>query len=117
MDSRPTLPTEALPTTTRTRPESCSSLWINFVGLAGFFASLFALPRLGLDPVDGTVITACATFLPIIALDLLVKRVHRRPTTGIAWDQVPARSWSRLALKLAGLTGTEHLGPGLLSGL
>ncbi len=94
------------------RPRSAVSTGVGLVGLAGFALFYLAVRYWQLDapwvPLAG--LAACA--LPMVAWSLLVDRVHRNPTVGIAWDTAPRR-WSDALdtglVKLAGLWTTWGL--------
>ena len=51
-------------------------------------------------------IVCAAGVAPIVALDVLILRVHRRTTTGLDWDRAPTPDVARCATKLLGLAVT-----------
>jgi protein-S-isoprenylcysteine O-methyltransferase Ste14 len=97
------------------RPPSCVSGWVPLVSLAGFLASLALMFGTSLDSVHRSFVALAATVLPMIVLDLVVLRVHRRESTGLMWQPLSAvgvldaRSLRRVAVKLVGLAGTLAL--------
>jgi hypothetical protein len=92
------------------RPTSCASGWIALLGLAGFSLSLVLMYGAALSPVHCSLVALVATALPMIALDLIVLQVHRRPSTGLMWCTGSAtlnpRVFERVLVKLVGLVGT-----------
>jgi protein-S-isoprenylcysteine O-methyltransferase Ste14 len=97
------------------RPASCVSGWVPLVGLAGFFASLALMYGTSMDSVHRSFVALAATVLPMVVLDLFVLRVHRRNSTGLVWQPLPAfgaleaGSLQRALVKLVGLAGTLAL--------
>lgn len=85
-------------------PPSATDLRINLVGLAGMLATAGALIGTPLNPNWLMVLMMAAAALPILALDLLVHRVYRRPTTGLDWTRTEPRDPSRIATKWFGAT-------------
>jgi protein-S-isoprenylcysteine O-methyltransferase Ste14 len=56
---------------------------------------------------DDAVLVLCASVaLPVIVLDVLFSRVHRRESTGMAWDRPWDLSVARALTKLVGLAAT-----------
>lgn len=75
------------------RPASAVSAGVGLAGLAGLLAWTAIARAYGMvGPLAAlTALLACG--IPMIVWSLLVDRVHRNPTTGIAWD-APLRPWS-----------------------
>ncbi len=88
-------------------PRSVSSQWVAFVGCGGFLATLLALARLDVNRPLLILLAMAGTALPMIVLDLGVRRVHRNPSTGLDFDG-PARrlALGRVATKLLGFYAT-----------
>lgn len=116
MTSAPSPPTFEPP------PRSDVSPWVGLAGLAGLFgwilvcrhwpliADIFGIPgpRARLDGPYAAVTAMLFSTLPMIAVSLLVDRVHLRPSTGIDWTRKrPLAVVVPVALvKLAGLWAT-----------
>jgi protein-S-isoprenylcysteine O-methyltransferase Ste14 len=99
-------PSSALPgTPPASCPPSATLPWSALLGFAGFCAMIWATADLGLPKHVFTCLCVLATALPMLIIDLGVLKVHRRPSTGLAWgaDARPGFSASRVATKLAGL--------------
>lgn len=80
-------------------------------GVAIGFTSLiltFAIARLVGASAPATMAVAVASYvLPIILYDLIVAKVHRRPSTGLDWSLFHKQAFdpSRVAVKLIGMCG------------
>jgi protein-S-isoprenylcysteine O-methyltransferase Ste14 len=94
------------------RPPSCANGWVAMSGLAGFLLSLVLMYGSNLGPVHRSFIALAAAVVPMVLLDLLVLRVHQRPSTGLVWAQaqmagpMDRSAVKRVLVKLIGLTGT-----------
>lgn len=94
------------------RPPSCANGWVAMSGLAGFLFSLILMHGSNLSPVHRSFIALVAAILPMVLLDLLVLRVHRRQSTGLVWSSaqmagpMDRSAVKRVLVKLLGLTGT-----------
>ena len=84
-------------------PPSVTLGWINLIGLLSFFAVLYWLH---LSPnhtlVDQTVFALLAACGPIIMLEVLILKVHRRNSTGIHWQNSGGMDISRSLTKFWG---------------
>ena len=87
-------------------PASATSAPVTWLGLAGFAASLFLVRYLGLPPAGTILVVLAATALPMLAIDFLVFKVHRRASTGLDWSRPPDFSPQRSLVKLLGLAAT-----------
>jgi protein-S-isoprenylcysteine O-methyltransferase Ste14 len=87
-------------------PRSATNFGINLVGLAVVFVTIAVLRAVHAEPGQAVFALVFATAVPIILLDLLVLRVHRRESTGIDWDKEYDFDLGRLATKLLGLAFT-----------
>lgn len=86
-----------------TRPPSVTqqrTTWLGLVGLLGGVGWLLSYPELPSTWV--AVMLMAATAAPILLVDVLVHRVHRRPSTGIDWTTPRDLSWERVATKWLG---------------
>lgn len=88
-------------------PRSVNSQWVALAGSAGFLLTLAAVSGLELDRAPLILATMAGTALPMILLELGVRRVHRSPSAGLDFDG-GARPWDlrRIATKLLGLYAT-----------
>lgn len=88
-------------------PTSVSRQWVAFVGCGGFLASCFALGRLHESREQLILVAMLGTALPMILLELGVRKVHRVPSTGLDFDGPAGRfSLRRVATKLLGFYAT-----------
>lgn len=88
-------------------PPSVTSYGINMVGAVAALVALAVLHQQHwLASGDAVLIVCAAGILPIIALDLLVLRVHRRASTNLDWDREAAPDAARCLTKLLGLVAT-----------
>ena len=87
-------------------PASATAAPVTWAGLAGFAASLFLVRYLSLPPVAVILVVLTATALPMLAIDILVFKVHRRASTGLDWSRPPDFSLQRSLVKLLGLAAT-----------
>jgi protein-S-isoprenylcysteine O-methyltransferase Ste14 len=87
-------------------PASATATPVGYLGLAGFTVSLFLVRYLDLSPVAAILTVLAATALPMLAIDILVFKVHRRASTGLDWSRPPDFSLHRSLVKLLGLAAT-----------
>lgn len=85
------------------RPASATSTWINLIGMAALLGTLYGLHGSSLSVVDQTFLAIYALAMPILLLELYFLRVHRRDSTGLAWDRPWQPAPGRVLTKLAGL--------------
>jgi protein-S-isoprenylcysteine O-methyltransferase Ste14 len=90
-------------------PSSVSSFGLNMLGVLGVLVALYFLREQHLTGTNAVLILCAAGVVPIILLDVLVLRVHRRPSTGLDWDQPAKSDLGRVATKLLGLGLTVGL--------
>ncbi len=90
-------------------PRSATDYRINLVGLAFLLVGVAAVIRFELDPVPAVSLLMALTAAPILLLDVLVHRVHRRPTTGLDWSRPRPRDLRRIATRWLG--GLAALAP------
>lgn len=88
------------------RPKSVTSLALNLTGPAAALVALHVLRGMHRSGPGAVLIVCLAGVLPIVLLDVLVLRVHRRETTGLDWDRQPSPDLARVATKLLGLAVT-----------
>jgi hypothetical protein len=77
--------------------------------LAGLACLLAALPLIvsaGLPVVEQGVLAMAAALLPVVAIELARRRVHRAEAAGLAWDERRRIAWGRVGTKLVGLLAT-----------
>jgi protein-S-isoprenylcysteine O-methyltransferase Ste14 len=91
-------------------PGSSTSLWVNATALPTFLAMVWLLRRGTLALPDPALALACSlgvALIPMVLLDLLVLKVHRRASSGLdfAGPRRPLHL-ARIATKLCGLGGT-----------
>lgn len=97
-------------------PPSASSQPTAVIGLIGFISALFLLRQLELSKADATLVAMLATALPMAVFDLVVLKVHLRPSAGLdgfRGQGTEALNWPRIVLKIVGLWGTL----GVLAGI
>ena len=87
-------------------PPSVTHFGLNMVGVLCALVALYVLRQRHSAGPDAVLIVCAAGVLPIIALDVLVLRVHRRASTGIDWDKPPTPDLARSATKVLGLAVT-----------
>ncbi len=98
------------PTTPGAAPPSATSLWISATAVPVYLAVSWLLARQAgdaLDPALAVALALAAASAPMVLLDLLVLRVHRRPSSGLDYTRPrPPLQLGRIATKLCGLGGT-----------
>jgi protein-S-isoprenylcysteine O-methyltransferase Ste14 len=87
-------------------PASVTSYGLNLVGVLAAVVALYVLHERGASGANAVLLVCAAGVVPIILLDLLVLRVHRRSSTGLDWDREPTPDATRIATKLLGLAAT-----------
>jgi protein-S-isoprenylcysteine O-methyltransferase Ste14 len=90
-------------------PASVTHFGLNLVGLASILGTLFFLRTRSFSLQDNVFALLGAAAVPIVLLDVLVLRVHRRASTGLDWDKPFAPDYVRVATKLLGLAVTVGL--------
>jgi protein-S-isoprenylcysteine O-methyltransferase Ste14 len=91
-------------------PPSATDPRIGTFGALVCTATLFVVVYFtDLPPLTVTLVLMAAYAVPVMLLELLVTRVHRRPSTGLDWTRPPRPSARRIALKLLGLAVTLGL--------
>ncbi|MFT4625852.1 MAG: hypothetical protein ACI8PZ_004523 [Myxococcota bacterium] len=91
--------------TGRALPASVTDMRVNLIGFLGLLGATWWAVGAGreLDVVSTTVVLMLSLALPIVGLDLLLHRVHRRPSTGLDWDAPLQPDAGRLATKAVGV--------------
>ncbi len=80
------------------------SLW---AGVLGLLLALLALRWVSDWPLAYQVVLVLGCYaLPIALVDVLVYKVHLRPSAGLDFSRQEPRAWRRIAIKLWGLYGT-----------
>jgi hypothetical protein len=90
-------------------PPSATHFGLNLFGVVGALVALYVLRQRHVSGPDAVLIICAAGVLPIMALDVIVLRVHRRESTGLDWDKAPTPDTARIATKLLGLALTVGL--------
>lgn len=90
------------------RPASATAQWVSLTGAVGFVIAAMATGTAEVPLALASILCALATAGPMIAFDLLVHRVHLRPSTGLR-AEATALAPRRIALKLAGFYATIGL--------
>ena len=92
---------------TRPRPPpSVTSYGFNLLGALAALVAFYVLRGRQMSGPGAVLVVCAAGVLPIVLLDVLVLRVHRRATTGLDWDRTPTPDLARCATKLLGLAAT-----------
>jgi isoprenylcysteine carboxyl methyltransferase (ICMT) family protein YpbQ len=90
-------------------PASATNFGLNLVGLAAILGTLAFLRTRSYSLQDNVFALLGAAAVPIVILDVLVLRVHRRASTGLDWDKPFTPDYGRVATKLLGLAVTVGL--------
>ena len=90
-------------------PASVTHFGINVIGLGCLLGTLFVLRGMSWSLQDDVLAILAAVAVPIVALDVLVLKVHRRASTGLDWDRVFSPDYTRIGTKLLGLAVTVGL--------
>jgi hypothetical protein len=87
-------------------PASATHFGLNMVALCVSLGSLYFLRRRDLGLENDMLVMLGGAAVPVIVLDVLVLKVHRRPSTGLDWDRPFEPSPARVATKMLGLALT-----------
>src|SRR5271156_5803655 len=90
---------------------SATSFALNLVGVLAALIALYVLHERGATGPDAVLLVCAAGVVPIVLLDVLVLRVHRRNSTGLDWDRSPTPDTVRVAPKLLGVAVTRGTHP------
>jgi protein-S-isoprenylcysteine O-methyltransferase Ste14 len=99
-------------------PPSVTSFGLNLIALACLLGALFYLRQRNISSTDDQhklssmnemLILIASLSVPVIVIDLLVLRVHRRASTGLEWDKPQPPDFGRVATKVLGLALTLAL--------
>jgi protein-S-isoprenylcysteine O-methyltransferase Ste14 len=93
-------------TGTNRPPPSVTSFGLNLVGVLAAMLAFYLLRERGSSGPDAVLLVCAAGVVPIVLLDVLVLRVHRRSSTGLDWDRPSDPDAARAATKLLGLAVT-----------
>jgi protein-S-isoprenylcysteine O-methyltransferase Ste14 len=97
-------------------PPSATDARVGAVGMAAVAATVLAVAYgPPLQPFAITTLILLSYAVPVIALELLVRQVHRNGSTGLSWSGPPTPDLRRIALKLLGLSATILVFVGLHS--
>jgi protein-S-isoprenylcysteine O-methyltransferase Ste14 len=86
-------------------PASVTDLRINLLGLAVMLAVTALVLRVPIAVDDAGLMLLASVALPIALLELLLRRVHRRPSTGLDWSPAGTFDPGRVGLRLLGAAG------------
>ena len=84
-------------------PTSATHFGLNTIALCIVLGTLYFLRSRGRAVGDEVLILCGAVALPVIAMDILILKVHRRASTGLDWDRTFAPDFARVLTKLLGL--------------
>ena len=87
-------------------PASVTETSVTYLGLGGFALGLLAVRNFHPSPVAEILLILALTAVPMLLMDILVLKVHRRSTTGLDWGRVADFSVGRSAIKILGLGST-----------
>jgi protein-S-isoprenylcysteine O-methyltransferase Ste14 len=90
-------------------PASVTHFGLNLVGLASILGTLAFLRTRSFSLQDNVFALLGAAAVPIVLLDVLVLKVHRRASTGLDWDKPFTPDYARVGTKLLGLAATVGL--------
>ena len=90
-------------------PASATHFGLNLVGLASILGTLVFLRTRSFSLQDNVFALLGAAAVPIVLLDVLVLKVHRRASTGLDWDKPFTPDYARIGTKLLGLALTIGL--------
>jgi protein-S-isoprenylcysteine O-methyltransferase Ste14 len=102
-------PQEAVSESKVSLPTSATNFGLNLIGLAVVLATIYVLRQQHAEAGVAVFALTTACAVPIILLDVVVLRVHRRESTGIDWDKPYDFDLGRLVTKLLGLALTLAL--------
>ncbi len=78
-------------------PKSVTHFGFNLVGVAGALVALWVFREARFSGPNAVLLVCAAGVLPILLLDVVVLRVHRRQSTGLDWNKAAssdtARGW------------------------
>lgn len=84
------------------RPVSATIVWTGLVGLAAGTAAIFALHGWEQAGHLKTLAVILAATVPMVAIEVLVRKVHQAPTSGLAARPVNPLNLARIGQKLVG---------------
>lgn len=90
-------------------PPSVTHFGYNLVGVAGALVALWVFREAQFSGPNAVLLVCAAGVLPILLLDVVVLRVHRRQSTGLDWNKVASSDTPRCLTKLLGLAVTVGL--------
>ncbi len=93
----------------RRLPPSVSHFGYNLIALVAVLGTLYWLRSHHHALQDDLLILFAAVALPIVAIDVFVRKVHLRESTGLDWERPFAIDFARVGTKLIGLAFTVGL--------
>jgi protein-S-isoprenylcysteine O-methyltransferase Ste14 len=88
------------------KPATATSPLVSWLGLAGFIVGMVLIYWLPLSRVGVILVILACTGLPMLTVDIVFLKAHRRPSTGLDWDRPRDISLQRSAIKVLGLAAT-----------
>jgi protein-S-isoprenylcysteine O-methyltransferase Ste14 len=87
------------------RPPSVTNFGFNMIAVVVVLGAMWFL-RMKKPDINEVLVLGGAVAIPIVLMDTLILKVHRRESTGLDWDQVFAPDFGRVATKLLGFAVT-----------
>lgn len=87
------------------RPKSAVSAGVGVSGLVGLLAWTAIARAYGMDGPHAAFAAFLACGMPMVLWSVLVDRVHRNPTTGIAWESPPRPLGDSIDISVAKIAG------------
>jgi protein-S-isoprenylcysteine O-methyltransferase Ste14 len=85
------------------RPRSATNFGLNSIALLVVLGTIAVL-RARSKPFGDEVLVLCgAVAIPVVVMDIVFLKVHRRPSTGLDWEQAFTPDFGRVLTKILGL--------------
>jgi protein-S-isoprenylcysteine O-methyltransferase Ste14 len=97
------MPNDVTPDAKPGCPTSATNFGLNSIAVCIVLGTIYFLRSRGKPMGDEVLILCGAVAIPIIAMDLVILKVHRRASTGLDWDKTFAPDIGRVLTKLLGL--------------
>ena len=97
------MPNDVTPDAKPGCPTSATNFGLNSIALCVVLGTIYFLRSRGKPVGDEVLILCAAVAIPVIAMDVVILKVHRRPSTGLDWDKTFAPDIGRVLTKLLGL--------------
>lgn len=89
--------------TPETLPKSVTTSWINLLGIASFFGSMFLIHPFNLTNGEAVVVASLAWAVPVIILELIILKTYSRTSTGLNFRIRNPLDVKRVLIRLLGL--------------